>query len=294
MEYLSNTFEWGLLIIIVFSTFLVAIVAVYSKAWSIAGSGVSITLPWAIGFNVLLVIGGIIAIFFLFVVNYAVLAMAWFFGILGVALCINELLYLIKINFLRKSILTLKNFQFRVIEAISLIVGVGVVVGWWMSDRNWIVNDIVAIFMIVAGIKFFKFTSLRYAIICFCLTITVEMVFVLLIRFFINASYNVALLNEFNNPFELQAPTINPVYNQKCSWLPITALIYPGCLMAYLRRFDTSRNTAVYMLTSVVCFFLGALLWMFVSIASADSWPFGLIAEPANLALVAFFAWKRK
>ena len=33
---------------------------------------------------------------------------------------------------------------------------------------------------------------------------------------------------------------------------------------------------------------------MFVSIASADSWPFGLIAEPANLALVAFFAWKRK
>ena len=182
----------------------------------------------------------------------------------------------------------------RVMEVISLCVGLGVAVGWWLSDRNWIVNDVVAVCMIVAGIKFFKFTSLKNAFISFAMTITVEMIFVLLIRFFIQVSYNTAILNEFNNPFELQMPTINNVYNQKCSWLPITALIYPGCLMAYLRRFDSSRSTNVYLITSIICFFLGSLLWMLVTIVSPESWPFGLIAEPANLALVSFFAWKRK
>ena len=179
-------------------------------------------------------------------------------------------------------------------EVISLLIGVGVCFGWWFSHKNWIVNDVVAVCMIVAGIKFFKFTSLKYAIFCYCVTITVEIIFVILIKYFINSSYNNAILNYFNNPFELQAPTINPVYNQKCSWLPITALIYPGCLVAYLRRFDSSRNTMVYFVVSMGCFLAGSILWMFLSILSPDSLPFGLIAEPLNLFLVIFFAWRRK
>lgn len=84
------------------------------------------------------------------------------------------------------------------------------------------------------------------------------------------------------------------MYNQKCAWLPVTALIYPGCLMSYMRRFDTSRNTKVYIVTCVSVFALGSVIWMFISIASQDSWPFGLIAEPATLGFISFFAWKRK
>ena len=120
------------------------------------------------------------------------------------------------------------------------------------------------------------------------------MVFVLLITFAIKISYNTIILNEFNNPFELQLPTINAVFNQKCAWLPVTAIIYPGVLMSYLRRFDSSRNTYIYLITCLVLFLAGSILWMFVSILSPHSWPFGLIAEPSILGLVSFFAWKRK
>lgn len=120
------------------------------------------------------------------------------------------------------------------------------------------------------------------------------MVFVFVITFQIKGDYNTAILNIFNNPFELQLPAINPVYNQKCAWLPITAIIYPGALMAYMRRFDSSRNTKVYIITCVSVFFVGSLIWMLISIASKDSWPYGLVAEPATLGFISFFAWKRK
>lgn len=64
--------------------------------------------------------------------------------------------------------------------------------------------------------------------------------------------------------------------------------------MSYMRRFDSSRNTRVYIITCVCVFLFGSLVWLVISIVSKDSWPFGLIAEPAALSLISFFAWKRK
>ena len=179
-------------------------------------------------------------------------------------------------------------------EGISLLVGIGVCLGWWFSGKNWILNDIISICLIIAGIKILKFTSMRIAVICYLATILLEMGFVLVINFGFADSYNHAILNEVNNPFELQLPTINAVYNQKCSWLPVTSILYPGVLMSYMRRFDSSRNTTVYLLICVGFFFIGSIIWMLISIFSSDSWPFGLIAEPLILAFIAFFAWKRK
>lgn len=53
----------------------------------------------------------------------------------------------------------------------------------------------------MAAIKVLKFTSLKQALICLIATISVEMVFVLVLTFKIKASYNTAILNIFNNPF---------------------------------------------------------------------------------------------
>ena len=292
-SFTTNTFEWGLLIEIVLCTILITIVAIYSKAWSIGGNGITVTLPLIIGFNIVLIIGGVIAAFSLEAVNVCVEVLSWIFGTIGVGLCFNEIIWLFKLACLKMGI-KLKGFDIRIMEGISLVVGLGVCFGWWFSNKNWIVNDIVAVCMTVASIKVLKFISMRISIICFCITSAVQLVFVILINFVIQRSYNTVILNEFNNPWEIQMPTINAVYNQKCAWLPITAIWYPGAFMSYMRRFDSSRNTNVYLITSVVLFLFGALMWMFVSIISPYSWPFGLIAEPLMISLVSFFAWKRK
>jgi hypothetical protein len=132
--------------------------------------------------------------------------------------------------------------------------------------------------IIIGFIKILKFTSLKIATIAFLATIILELIFIIIIYFTTSSSYNNIFLNDFNYPLELQIPTINPVYNQKCSWLPFTSIIYPGMLLSYLRRFDSSRNTKVYLITSVGLFFLGAIVWMFISIASPFVFPTGLVS----------------
>ena len=77
------------------------VVAIYSKAWSLGGNGITVGIPFIIGFNVLLIIGGTVAAFSLEVVNVAVEVLSWIFGILGVGLCFNEIIFLLKLDFLR-------------------------------------------------------------------------------------------------------------------------------------------------------------------------------------------------
>ena len=86
-------------------------------------------------------------------------------------------------------------------EGISLVVGMSFSFGWWFSGKNWILNDVISICLIVAGIKIFKFTSMRIAVICYCSTIILEMGFVIVINFVFADSYNHAILNDVNNPF---------------------------------------------------------------------------------------------
>ena len=89
-------------------------------------------------------------------------------------------------------------------------------------------------------------------------------------------------------------PNINPVYGISCSWMPISSIIYPGILISYLRRFDSSRNTNIYLITSVILFSFGSFLWILISVISPVNISFGVIAEPAMLGLVVLFAYNRK
>lgn len=153
-------------------------------------------------------------------------------------------------------------------DVLSLVISIGVCFAWWFSQKNWILNDILSIAIFVAAVKFLKFVSLKQAVICFSITIAVQIGFVFLITFYIHNNYNNIILNLFNSPFQLQVPTINPSYNQKCAWLPITAIIYPGALMSYMRRFDSSRNTKVYLITCVIIFIIGSVVLVLITLGS--------------------------
>jgi hypothetical protein len=126
----------------------------------------------------------------------------------------------------------------------------------------------------IAAIKIMKFTNLKISIFTLIFGLAVQMAFVEYIHFAKGTSYNDLILNNFNYPFELQLPTINAVYQQKCAWLPFTAVISPGIFMSYLRRFDISRNTNIYLITSICAFILGSIIWMLISVGSVHSWPF--------------------
>lgn len=58
-------------------------------------------------------------------------------------------------------------------EVVSILCGVGVCLGWYYSGKNWIVNDIVCMCMIIGFIKILKFTSLKMATITFVATMVI-------------------------------------------------------------------------------------------------------------------------
>jgi len=76
--------------------------------------------------------------------------------------------------------------------------------------------------------------------------------------------------------------------------LPFTAIIDPGIFMSYLRRFDVSRNTNIYFLTSITVFVIGSVVWMIISIGSVHSWPFEIVTGPTMMGLIVIFAYKRR
>lgn len=100
-------------------------------------------------------------------------------------------------------------------------------------------------------------------------------------------------MNTFNNPLEIQFPTINPMLNQKCSWIPITEVVYPGIFLSYMRRFDDSRGTHMYLIISCITFCVASLCWMVVTVFNFHSWPLDTFTQPALLLIVIVFAQKR-
>jgi hypothetical protein len=132
--------------------------------------------------------------------------------------------------------------------------------------------------MVVGFIKILKFTSLLAATIGFAVTMTVLLILAGVIYYATGSSYNNLIINNYNYPFLLQIPTINPVYFQKCAWLPFTSVIYPGMLFSFLRRFDSSRNTTLYLVLAAITFFIGGIAWMFISLLSPFSFAFGLVS----------------
>lgn len=150
--------------------------------------------------------------------------------------------------------------------------------GWWYSEDNIILNDIINICLIVACIKILKFTSLLIPTLGFAITMSLLIIIGILIYYVTGISYNSLFINDYNYPLEMQVPTINPVYYQKCAWLPINSLAYPGMLLSFLRRFDSSRNTTLYLILATITFFIGGVAWMFISIASPVNLPFGLVS----------------
>jgi hypothetical protein len=55
-------------------------------------------------------------------------------------------------------------FKVRIMDILSLLIAIGMVIGYFFTYKNWILNDVLCVCTIVASIKVFKFTNLKIAI----------------------------------------------------------------------------------------------------------------------------------
>jgi len=88
--------------------------------------------------------------------------------------------------------------------------------------------------------------------------------------------------------------TISPTYAVNCAWISINSVALPGLLVAYLHRFDKSRATNIYLISSIIAYFIGSVIWNIISAFSREPVPFDAVASPFVLLTLTFMAFNRK
>lgn len=55
---------------------------------------------------------------------------------------------------------------------IGAAISLSIMLGWWLSPRNWILNDLISICLIVSCMKVFKFVAFKTALLAYvCVTV---------------------------------------------------------------------------------------------------------------------------
>jgi hypothetical protein len=92
----------------------------------------------------------------------------------------------------------------------------------------------------------------------------IEIIAGLIVHYIIKASYNNLAIQMFESPLVVTFPSITPEFYRKCTWIPLTNILFPGLFISYLRRFDKSRGTFLYLLIGYGSFYFGSILWILI------------------------------
>jgi hypothetical protein len=184
-----------------------------------------------------------------------------------------EVLYFFRISRLQTRF-KFKKIVIRPIDIIGVLLSIPVVVGWWLTGRNWIFSDILSIIIIVSVIKVFKFVSFKVALIAYLVMVSLYSAADILISIRYHNQYSSYALFQAETPYQFQIPLITPTYGQRCTWVSITTIAFPGLLVSYLRRFDQSRSTRIYLITAIATYFLGSVIWWIADAFSYYPLPF--------------------
>lgn len=180
------------------------------------------------------------------------------------------------------------------IDILGVLSSIPVVLGWWFAGQNWVFSDILSVIFVVTIIKVFKFVSFKVALVAYLLMLIMYSTAAVIIAMRYQNAFSDYNLYSANTPYQFQIPQLVPSYGQKCTWVSITTIAFPGLLVSYLRRFDQSRSTRIYLTTAVATYFLGSTVWWIASSFSYYSLPFDAFCEPIMIVAFTLFAFKRK
>lgn len=145
----------------------------------------------------------------------------------------------------------------------------------------------------VALMKLMKIKSLSIAINLLASLLVLEIIVGIFVHYVFKISYNNYIINLFQNPVMLVMPSITKELYRRCAWLPITAILFPGLVLSYLRRFDKTRGTYLYFIIGLISFYAGSVLWMVIDLETVHSLPFAIISEPVTILIVLIYSTRR-
>lgn len=186
-------FEWGLFVLICVCTITITASSMYSKAWSYKGFGINVGKTFITVFNLLVILASILAYYFPNFTSIVLKIVGSLIGTLGVMVCTSETLYLLKNRRLNEA----RFGVVRILDIVCLFIGALATTIYWLANGMWIINDILAICTIVAGIKIFKIRSLKNGMFMLYSLLLIEIVAGLIVHYAFKVSYNNLVIQMF-------------------------------------------------------------------------------------------------
>ncbi len=111
----------------------------------------------------------------------------------------------------------------------------------WFFTYNWLINDLISIFISIVSIRIFKFTNSKFIISFFILSLIYEIIWT------VNYSKiqdKIKLTNNTKNlvPLRLLCPELISSPLNRCNSVPISDIILPGIFLAYSKIFDEYKK----------------------------------------------------
>jgi len=163
----------------------------------------------------------------------------------------------------------------------------------WAIFKHYILNDICAFSIVIFSLKIIRVSSIKMSIVWVSLVMIFELMWGLLLNYALGNSYDTFFSSEYCLPTRIIIPSFKEFLHEKCSWLPISSLIFPGFTLEFLHKFDKSKNIHIYFRTGIFSYAIGAMIWIIVDAYSGQTIPMSFFSYPLIIIFIMILSYLR-
>lgn len=150
----------------------------------------------------------------------------------------------------------------------------------WAIYKNYILTDICAFSILIFCLKILQVNSLKKITIFMIILMLFELMWGFIVNYALKNSYDILFSSEICLPIRIIIPTFTNFLHQKCSWVLLSSLIFPGISLCYFHKFDQSKNMSIYFRFGLMAYCLGVLAWLIINILTVQSIPMSFFSYP--------------
>ena len=144
-------------------------------------------------------------------------------------------------------------------EVLSILASC-IIVACYLTNKNWILNNLIAIFLCYSFLQQISLPKLKIGLILFVGTMIYDVFWVFASDYIFTKSVMVTVATEVDLPIKICMPHLTSLPLKSCSIIGLGDLVIPGIVMAYATDFGIKKKTSSYYLVSIVSYVVGLIV----------------------------------
>lgn len=170
----------------------------------------------------------------------------------------------------------------------------GLLVLCWLFTKNWMLNNIIGICIVLLVMRVARISSMKVATLLLGLAFIYDIFWVFISKPIFGDSVMAYVATSLDLPLKLEWPHYrDSPLKGGCGMLGLGDMVLPGLFVAYCYRFDKAKATAVFHSAAVVGYGIGLAICGFFLVVLKLAQPALLYLVPCTIGAVSAVAWKK-